>query len=128
VPKVSATCHIGIAIFDKTDVMNRTLGTASNKIYEYAATGLPILFYDNEHFRRHLSRYNWAFPVDLSAKGLLNAIREIDNNYASLSAQAHADFETNLNFEHHFREVKEYIRNLRVAGKPNDLKNSISAE
>ena len=29
-------------IFVGQDMMNRTLGTASNKIYEYAAVGLPV--------------------------------------------------------------------------------------
>lgn len=61
-PKLTASCHVGIAIHTKTDLMNRTLGTASNKIYEYAAVGLPVLYFDNEHFTQHLGRFGWAVP------------------------------------------------------------------
>jgi hypothetical protein len=46
--------NIGIAIYKKKDVMNSTIATASNKIYEYAASGMAVLLFDNEHFRETL--------------------------------------------------------------------------
>ena len=40
VKDITLKSDIGIAIFTKNDIMNSTLGTASNKIYEYVACGL----------------------------------------------------------------------------------------
>ena len=42
VPRLTASCHIGLAIHYKADIMTTTLGTSSNKTYEYAALGLPV--------------------------------------------------------------------------------------
>ena len=39
VPELASSCAVGLGIFTGQDMMNRTLGTASNKIYEYAAVG-----------------------------------------------------------------------------------------
>lgn len=109
VPKVASQCHIGIAIHTGTDVMNKTLGTSSNKIYEYAAVGLPILLFDNHHFREHLGKYEWAFFTDVSAKSLADNIEKIMANYEYLSQQAHADFESHLNFETYFTPAVEEV-------------------
>lgn len=103
IPRLGSLCHIGLAVFTKQDIMNRTIGTASNKIYEYAALGLPILYFDSPYFRRHLEQYKWAIPSDLSCNSLKNAIHKIITEYAHLSHQAYHDFTTTLNFEHHFR-------------------------
>ena len=66
VPQLAASCHVGIGIHTKTDIMHTTLGTSSNKIYEYAAAGLPVLIYNNEHFREHLDAYPWVLFTDCS--------------------------------------------------------------
>ncbi len=105
VPKVASECHVGIAIHTGTDTMNKTLGTSSNKIYEYAAVGLPILLYDNSHFREHLGKYPWASFTDLSEASLKSCLECIINDYERLSAQAHEDFMKELNFETYFLPV-----------------------
>lgn len=102
VPKLAASCHVGIAIHTKTDIMNSTLGTSSNKIYEYAALGLPVLVYDNEHFRKHLGQYTWAFFTDCSPTSLLDCLEKIADNYIQISRAARNDFENELNFERYF--------------------------
>jgi glycosyltransferase involved in cell wall biosynthesis len=109
VPKIASECHIGIAIHTKTDTMTKTLGTSSNKIYEYAAVGLPILLYDNRHFREHLEKYDWAYFTDLSEESLKSCLTAIVNNYPTISAQAHEDFLKELNFESYFLPVLKEI-------------------
>jgi len=109
IANITCSCHIGIAIFSKNDVMNQTLGTASNKIYEYAACSLPILYYNNAHFTHHLGHLNWAFGTDVSNKSLISSIEEIDNNYDQLSASAKKSYLEDLNFEHHFQPVVEFL-------------------
>ncbi len=114
VPEIASTCHIGIAIHTKTDVMTSTLGTSSNKIYEYAALGLPVLLYDNSHFREHLKNYKWAFFTNCSAESLGEQISTIINNYNKFSNDAYADFINHLNFEQKFTPVLAYLKNLNM--------------
>ena len=103
------TCHIGIGIHKKEDIMNRTLGTASNKIYEYVALGLPVILYDNAHFREILGKYKWAFFTSAESDSLRQNLRDIVLNYPSLSRQASADFNNQLSFEHYFEPVRNYL-------------------
>lgn len=98
----AATCHIGIGIHKKQDVMNKTLGTASNKIYEYAALGLPVLLNDNSHFRSHLGHYKWTFFTDCSTGSLVECLETIMGNYTFYSEQARKDVNESLNFEKFF--------------------------
>lgn len=110
VPMLASSCHIGIAIFTDTGVMQKTLGTSSNKIYEYAALGLPVIYLNFEHFRRILAKFKWAVPLkDLSEEELLKSIRIILNNYDSMSLQAHLDFTNEYNFENVFSSVSNFI-------------------
>ncbi|MCB0518003.1 MAG: glycosyltransferase [Lewinellaceae bacterium] len=108
-PKLTASCHVGIAIHTKTDIMNKTLGTASNKIYEYAAVGLPVLYFDNPHFKEHLGRFEWAMATDVSPASLKACFEKIAGDFERLSAAAKRDFRKDLNFEHHFRQVGDFF-------------------
>jgi len=99
VPQLASTCTIGLAIFTKQDIMNKTLGTASNKIYEYAAVGLPVILYDSPHFRQYLESREWAYFTDLSESSLLDVIGSVMDNYQDLSASAYQSFLDDFNFE-----------------------------
>jgi hypothetical protein len=110
----ASTCHIGIAIHKKDDMMNKTLGTASNKIYEYAALGMPALLYDNPHFREHLSSYNWALFTDCSESSLTACLEEIINHYQLYGQQARKDFTDKLNFEHFFTPLIAWLSEKRA--------------
>ena len=109
--KNASECHIGIGIHKKNDIMNNTLGTASNKIYEYIALGMPVILYENEHFKDILKDNEWAFFTDTSKKSLLESITKIIDNYSFLSNKAVFDFNSKLCFESHFSEIISYFRN-----------------
>ncbi len=109
------TCHIGIGIHKKDDMMNRTLGTASNKIYEYAAAGMPVLLYDNEHFRDLLQKYDWVFFTDTSNKSLRDVLTRITGQYDQYSLAARKDFEDGLCFEEHFDQVVQFLSQPKTA-------------
>ena len=111
-PSITVSCDIGIAIHEPSDVIYQTGGTASNKIYEYAACGLPILFYKNEHYLNHLSKYKWAVPTDLNSESIQKSVNYIIDNYSELSEQAKSDFMTNLNFENHFSPVLTHLKSV----------------
>ena len=116
VPATSATCHIGIGILAKNDIMNTTLGTASNKLYEYAAVGLPVLYYNSENFTRYLGKYSWALPTGVSSQEIKEKLIAMLRSYSQLSAAAYHDFLQELNFETGFQEVKDYLLQERSKG------------
>jgi glycosyltransferase involved in cell wall biosynthesis len=112
VPKLAASCHMGIAIFTKQDVMNTTLGTASNKIYEYAASGLPVLYYRNSSVKNSLKDQEWAVATDLKEASLKDSIGYIISHYEILSKKAREAFENAFNFENSFEPAKMYLKSI----------------
>jgi len=111
-PAITAVHHIGIGIYALNSNFHLSLGKASNKIYEYACLGLPILVYDNNHYREHIGMYPWVKFTDLSQRSLIECIQSIVENYEILSKKAHGDFNAQLNFEVQFDEVKQYLNQL----------------
>lgn len=107
--RLTTTCHAGLAVFNFDNQMAATAGTASNKIYEYAACGLPVLYYDNEHYRQHLGSYKWAVATDLSAASLRQALENMEARWSEMSKTARQDFLQKLNFEAAFKPVFEQI-------------------
>ena len=99
VPKLAASCTIGLAIFTANDIMNQTLATASNKIYEYAAVGLPVIRYDTPYFREHFRHREWTFFTDLSRDSLRRTIESILSSYDAAMSAAIRDFHREFNYE-----------------------------
>ena len=110
VPKITASCHVGIGIYSGSGVMNATVGRASNKIYEYAALGLPVLLFDSPHFREHLGAQKWALFTDISQDSLLACLHQILANYRELKNAAREDFLNTYNFGHFFDPVWEKVK------------------
>lgn len=101
--------QIGLAIHYLDNIIYQTGGTASNKIYEYMAVGLPVVLYDTEHYRKHLSGNRWAFFTGLSPVSLRETFSAVVNNYEAASKQAAEDFKTKYNYELHFRAALAYF-------------------
>jgi glycosyltransferase involved in cell wall biosynthesis len=111
VPEIASGCHIGIGIFSAREIMHLTLGTSSNKLYEYAALGLPVLYSDEKHFTDYLGKYEWAVPViDNDPESIKTAISKIIRQYERLSADARTSFESHLNFEYIFEPVLSWTK------------------
>jgi glycosyltransferase involved in cell wall biosynthesis len=108
-PALTASCTAGIGINKNTDIVNRNQGTASNKIYEYAACSLPVVVFDNEQFRRYLGKYRWVFFTGGSPDSLKQIISSIDQNGAELGKLARESFEQELNFEKVFLPALEKV-------------------
>lgn len=107
--EITGNHHVGLAVHEPVNIAFRTAAMASNKIYEYAASGLPVLYYDDEHYKKYLSVYPWALPTDLSIGNIREKIRYIRTNYESLSEKALRDFQTKLNFGSIYKPVMEYM-------------------
>ena len=112
--EITLAHQVGVAINKPVNTLYSTAVMASNKIYEYAAAGLPILYYRDPHYVAVLSKYPWAFPTDLSLADLSLIIREIKVNFDDLSRKAKEDFHNKLNFT----VVFEPVRSLLTAAKP----------
>lgn len=110
-PNLTASCHIGNAIYaDLSGVMHSTVGTASNKIYEYAAVGIPVLYFDAPHFKKYLGKYEWAIPTDLSPNSLRQSLEQMVGEYDRLASASRSEFMKNLNYEQAFRPISEYLQ------------------
>ncbi len=101
-PQFLAKYHVGWAMYKPQDMRTATVGTASNKIYEFLANGMPILVFDNDHHRKYLSKLAAAFFTDLSTSSIIQQLECIEKNYSNLTISAHQSFEENYQFEQHF--------------------------
>jgi glycosyltransferase involved in cell wall biosynthesis len=115
-PAQTIKYDIGLAIHEPVNVNFITAGTASNKIYEYAALGLPVVLYDNIHYKESLGKYTWATFTNLSEQSLFECIEKIISDYENISAQAHKDFIDKLNFETYFLPVIEEVKQKLAIG------------
>jgi glycosyltransferase involved in cell wall biosynthesis len=104
-PALTSSCHIGLALYGDQNLMVKTMGTASNKIYEYAALGLPVILYDNIQFKKYLGEYPWAFFSGISMDSLKSKIADIISSYNVVSKAARFSFESDLNFEKCFEKA-----------------------
>lgn len=103
-PVILSQFDIGIAIHKPYNITYSTGGTASNKIYEYAACGMPVLLFDNEHYRTYLGERTWTFFTDLTNESLIATLEIIDNDITKFSELAYSDFQSQFNFETVFQD------------------------
>lgn len=108
--ELTSKCHLGIAIHQGKDEVSKTLGTASNKIYEYLACGLPIVLQNNEQFRKSIDTASHIFYYDGVANQFLGIIETVRSNFKELSTQARAQFITNYTFEVNFQKTIKLFR------------------
>ena len=114
-PELASRCTVGVAIYTSQDIMNTTLGTASNKIYEYAALGLPVILYDTPHLRHHLGARRWSFFTTLSETSLLQTLEAVAECYDAAAGAASEDFRRELNFERVFMPaLSTVLQNLHA--------------
>lgn len=108
-PPITSNHHIGLAIHQPIGSIYATGGTASNKIYEYAACGLPVLYLKTPHYLEHLGGFNWARAVELNIESIVKVIHEIVDIYSILSFQAREDFLTKNNYESRILPVINFL-------------------
>jgi glycosyltransferase involved in cell wall biosynthesis len=107
--KITKSHHIGWAVNKPMNVLYSTAAQASNKIYEYAASGLPVIYYKNEHYKKYLEMYSWAFPTDLTVRDLVVIIQKIQSEFLLISENAKTDFHQKLNFSMAFKPVESFL-------------------
>ncbi|HEY6421110.1 MAG TPA: glycosyltransferase [Candidatus Binataceae bacterium] len=94
---------VGAVTFRPVNFNYSAMGSATNKLYEYAARGLPVVVPDTPSFRAALGGELWAEFVDIDnpasvARGLRGFLDDRDR-YASAGRAARRAFEECFNFE-----------------------------
>lgn len=100
---------LGIGILQPVNAAYSTAASASNKIYEYAALGMPVILFDSEHYRNALEKFSWAKFSDLSTESFDIIFTDLLNNLQYYSEQAYSDYRNYLYFEKHFSPLYQKI-------------------
>jgi glycosyltransferase involved in cell wall biosynthesis len=115
-PSHTWMASIGVCLYKKTDINHQTMGTASNKIYEYAACGLPAIVSDQPNYREHLGSETWVrFADPDDPYSIASAVRDILSdfgNYQAICLAARQAFEEKYNYESAFFPLLSKIKEL----------------
>ena len=105
---------VGLSLYKGTTFDRAATTTAANKIYEYAACGLPVVVSDLPGYRKVFEHATWirfANPFDpASIAKAVQALLDDPQEYARACRDARTAFETNLTYEIAFAPVLEWIR------------------
>jgi len=88
--------NIGLGFYLSQSNLDRTIVTASNKIYEYAAMGIPVL--SNIEIKNRI----WCVTTEQNSIDIKRSIEFIVNDYSKISELALSDIKSELNFEKSF--------------------------
>ena len=119
-PRVLSQFDIGLAIHKPVGVTYSTGGTASNKIYEYAAAGLPVVLYDSPHYREHLGEHEWAAFSSLTWADFSRAVERLMENLEWRSSGAMNDIRESLNYENCFEAAWSRLLHLLRRSRINE--------
>jgi glycosyltransferase involved in cell wall biosynthesis len=112
---------VGHAMYDPVNVNHVYMGTASNKLMEYMAAGLPVLVSDTEQFRRFMETYECGLAVDAGSPQCIaravNSLLEDPERSATLGQNGARAFEQVFSYERQFAPVLESISILSQSGK-----------
>jgi len=108
------------------------MGSASNKLFEYAAMGLPVVVPDRESYRDFLGDAEWVSYADVAhPRSIAHAIASIfadRERYVAMSRAARRAFEEKYNYERVFAPALERILELSGMTKPGPASSSDLAE
>ncbi len=105
---------IGIAFYNGTGILDTSSATGSNKLYEYGASGLPVLFLDKINFREVLSDLKpWVEFVQLNPTSIQNGIEQVIHNYTERSTWALEDINSKCNSAKSLNDVAFYNFNSK---------------
>jgi glycosyltransferase involved in cell wall biosynthesis len=98
---------IGLGFYLTNSNLDRTILTASNKIYEYAAMGMPVLS------NIAIKNCPWCVTVQQDGANIKQCIEYVINNHNVLSKSALQDIENSFNFESSFNPfIKKILNSL----------------
>lgn len=110
------TASLGFALYKNTSFDRLACVTACNKIYEYAACGLPVIVSDFPNYREFLGNESWVrFANPDDPQSIADAIKDLLSdfeNYKAMCLAARQAFEEKFNYETVFSPLLEKIKYL----------------
>lgn len=101
--------HLGLGFYLSGSIMDKTISTASNKIFEYAAMGKPVIS------NIILPADSWLIYSTPLENDIKKALKYCVDNYQTISKKAAQEFIDKNNFEYNFlpflKDVMEYADN-----------------
>ncbi len=117
----ASRASIGLSLYKPVKKSLEYLGSASNKLFEYAAMGLPVVVPDRESYRDFIGDAQWVTYADIEDPGsIARAITSIfadRERYAAMSRAARRAFEELYNYERVFAPALERIFELSGVAK-----------
>jgi glycosyltransferase involved in cell wall biosynthesis len=115
-PLHTLSASVGICLYKKISLNQQANVTASNKIYEYAACGLPVIVSDFPNYREYLSGEPWVrFADPDDPQSIASAIQDILSDfetYKKMCLAARKAFENKFNYESAFFPILSNIKNI----------------
>lgn len=107
---------VGHALYEKIHVNNLYIGTASNKVMEYLAAGVPLLVSPNEKLHQLISEKACGACADEtdpdSVAHAINLLLGEDANWSAMARSASAAFEEEYCYDRQFAPVIEKMQTL----------------
>ncbi len=121
VPAHASRASVGLSLYKPVTKSLEYMGSASNKLFEYAAMGLPVVVPDRESYRDFLGDADWVTYADIEdPESIARAITSIfadRERYVAMSRAARRAFEEQYNYERVFEPALERIFELSGVAK-----------
>lgn len=116
VAEFTTAANVGHALYEPIHINNVHITTASNKIMEYMAAGIPLLVSDTSSLREMVNRYRCGLPVNEAspqeiAAGI-NTLLGDPERARAMGAAARQAFEQEFSFDRQFAQVIESFERL----------------
>lgn len=109
VPARASGSSVGLSLYKPVTKNLEYMGSASNKLFEYAAMGMPVVVPDRESYRAFLGDAEWVTYADIekpeSIARAINSILADGERYLAMSRAARRAFEDQYNYERVFEPV-----------------------
>jgi len=110
---------VGLMLYQAVSTNWSNIASANNKLYEYAACGVPAIVPDRPDFRSFLGSETWLRFVDATdPRAIARAIADIladPDRYAAMCHAARAAFDARFHYEAVFEPMLARIRALAGA-------------
>jgi glycosyltransferase involved in cell wall biosynthesis len=118
----SSGSSVGLSLYKPVTKNLEYMGSASNKLFEYAAMGLPVVVPDRASYRDFLGNAEWVTYAEVEDPGsIARAISSIfadGERYLAMSRAARRAFEEQYNYEQVFAPALDRIFELSGVANP----------
>jgi glycosyltransferase involved in cell wall biosynthesis len=116
VQQITLAASIGFCLYKPLSKSFQYTSTSANKIYEYAACGLPVIVPNTENYRKYFNQESWiCFADPDDPQSIADAVIDIFSDfhkYQAMCLSARKAFEEKLNYETVFEPIVSHVKNL----------------